>query len=197
MAKNPHAVALGRKGGQATSSRKTEAARANGKKGGRPKLRKALAALALLIFVTGCGQPFAPTGAGDAFTYPDILRPAMNALDQDPWIHPLLGEPAGAYVRHNTAGIVMDASMPANIGATFDRDTHLIHWQPRNTPDTMSVQLLASTILHEARHGAGIRHSCDNGHDRTFEEGGAFAVQILYLNQQQVSADWLRPFIGC
>ena len=35
--KNPHAVAMGRKGGASTSDRKAHAARANGKKGGRPK----------------------------------------------------------------------------------------------------------------------------------------------------------------
>lgn len=39
--KNPHAVALGRKGGKAnkgrTSAAKAEAARINGAKGGRPK----------------------------------------------------------------------------------------------------------------------------------------------------------------
>lgn len=44
MAKNPHAVALGRKGGKAgkgvTSSAKAEAARLNGKLGGRPKKPK-------------------------------------------------------------------------------------------------------------------------------------------------------------
>jgi hypothetical protein len=34
--KNPHAVALGRKGGRATSPAKTAAARQNGTKGGRP-----------------------------------------------------------------------------------------------------------------------------------------------------------------
>lgn len=37
MAKNPHAVALGRKGGQVSSAAKADAARANGKKGGRPR----------------------------------------------------------------------------------------------------------------------------------------------------------------
>ena len=37
MAKNPHAVALGKKGGRTISERKADAARANGKKGGRPK----------------------------------------------------------------------------------------------------------------------------------------------------------------
>lgn len=35
--KNPHAVALGRKGGQQTSAAKRRAAKENGKKGGRPK----------------------------------------------------------------------------------------------------------------------------------------------------------------
>lgn len=35
--KNPAAVALGRKGGKVTSDAKAEAARANGKKGGRPR----------------------------------------------------------------------------------------------------------------------------------------------------------------
>ena len=34
---NPHAVALGRTGGSATSPAKAHAARENGKKGGRPK----------------------------------------------------------------------------------------------------------------------------------------------------------------
>jgi hypothetical protein len=37
MKKNPHAVALGRKGGQAKSKAKALAARENGKKGGRPR----------------------------------------------------------------------------------------------------------------------------------------------------------------
>jgi hypothetical protein len=35
--KNPHAVALGRKGGKVSSPAKTKAVRENGKKGGRPK----------------------------------------------------------------------------------------------------------------------------------------------------------------
>jgi hypothetical protein len=37
MKKNKHAVALGRLGGKAKTEKKTDAARANGKKGGRPK----------------------------------------------------------------------------------------------------------------------------------------------------------------
>jgi hypothetical protein len=35
--KNPHAVALGRRGGQVKSDAKAEAAKRNGRKGGRPK----------------------------------------------------------------------------------------------------------------------------------------------------------------
>jgi hypothetical protein len=37
MAKNKHAVALGRKGGRVTSDAKKAAAQQNGKKGGRPR----------------------------------------------------------------------------------------------------------------------------------------------------------------
>jgi len=37
MKKNPHAVALGRRGGRVTSEAKAIAARKNGSKGGRPK----------------------------------------------------------------------------------------------------------------------------------------------------------------
>jgi hypothetical protein len=36
-AKNPHAVALGRRGGAVTSAAKADAARRNGAKGGRPR----------------------------------------------------------------------------------------------------------------------------------------------------------------
>lgn len=39
MNKNPHAVALGRKGGKVKSKAKTEAVRKNGKLGGRPRKR--------------------------------------------------------------------------------------------------------------------------------------------------------------
>ena len=39
--KNPHAVALGRKGGQARSPAKTAAVRENAKKGGRPPKKQA------------------------------------------------------------------------------------------------------------------------------------------------------------
>ena len=35
--KNPHAVALGKRGGLARSAKKAAAVRLNGKKGGRPK----------------------------------------------------------------------------------------------------------------------------------------------------------------
>jgi len=36
MKKNPHAVAMGKKGGKSTSEAKKKAAQENGKKGGRP-----------------------------------------------------------------------------------------------------------------------------------------------------------------
>jgi hypothetical protein len=37
MSKNPHAVALGKLGGKAKTDAKVEAARLNGRKGGRPR----------------------------------------------------------------------------------------------------------------------------------------------------------------
>ena len=37
LRKNPHAVALGRRGGRVKSAAKIAAARNNGKKGGRPR----------------------------------------------------------------------------------------------------------------------------------------------------------------
>lgn len=40
MQKNPHAVELGRLGGKRSTQAKKEAARANGKKGGRPRNKK-------------------------------------------------------------------------------------------------------------------------------------------------------------
>lgn len=67
MPKNPHAVALGQKGGSAKTPAKAEAARANGKKGGRPKLQpkacamKYLIILAVLCSACGSSSPTAPT----------------------------------------------------------------------------------------------------------------------------------------
>lgn len=62
--KNPHAVALGRRGGQVggkvKSAAKAAAARLNGKKGGRPKK---LAVVALLALLSACSKdsPVGPT----------------------------------------------------------------------------------------------------------------------------------------
>lgn len=38
--KNPNAVALGKLGGSVSSEKKTQASRANGRKGGRPRTRR-------------------------------------------------------------------------------------------------------------------------------------------------------------
>jgi general stress protein YciG len=68
--KNPHAVALGRKGGRAnkgrTSEAKAAAARENGKKGGRPKTN------------------YDPPGIESAavFPLPSELRQPMTGIDR-------------------------------------------------------------------------------------------------------------------
>lgn len=165
-----------------------------------------LGVLVVALLASACGQsPFTPSGVkpGTAFVVPAVLQPVMEALDAETWIHPLIGEPMGAWVRRNLAGIVMDETLPASVGGRFDRTTHLLHWQPRDTPATLTITSLVGMLLHEARHGQGYLHSCGSAalsHDRTMDEGGAFAVQILYLEQQQFrdEADRLRQnYIGC
>jgi hypothetical protein len=61
--KNPHAVALGRKGGKVTSKAKAQAARENGKKGGAPKKVAAAVAILFALVTAACSgsNPSAPT----------------------------------------------------------------------------------------------------------------------------------------
>lgn len=67
--KNVHAVALGRKGGKVLSAAKTLASRANGKKGGRPRLAPVLILAALLL--TGCTTVLLPSARTDG---PEVGR---------------------------------------------------------------------------------------------------------------------------
>jgi hypothetical protein len=56
-------------------------------------------------------------------------------------------------------------------------------------------------LLHEARHAEGYRHTCPNeANDRTLEEGGANAVELLWLEhvgQHDAAAILQRSRIGC
>jgi hypothetical protein len=49
MNKNPHAVALGRLGGQQTSEAKKRSSAENGKKGGRPRKARKVAAASIKV----------------------------------------------------------------------------------------------------------------------------------------------------
>lgn len=159
--------------------------------------------LLVALLTAGCaGSPLAPGGA--EFSYPSELQPVIDALDRDDWPHPLLGEPSGSYVRRHVSGIVIDPSLADdNLRARYNHGSRMVQWSPRylGSGSAIGHQILAGLLLHEARHGAGHEHSCpDRRRDRTITEGGAVAVEVLWLEHHGLtdSADILRrEFIGC
>lgn len=154
--------------------------------------------LALLLFAYGCSNALAPSEQG-RFAFPPELAPVIDHIDADPWIHPLIGKPAGVWMRQHLRGIRMDPSRVG--GAVYEYKTGWVLWTPTDLPGTIEIDILASIVLHEARHGAGWRHTCrDTRGDRTMEEGGAQALQILWLerNGPHHWATYLRETrIGC
>jgi hypothetical protein len=82
--KNPHAVALGRKGGQATTAKKIAAAKLNGSKGGRRKAAAlAIVVLAAIVFA-GCDgaklNPVAPSATITASNLTLAVQPSALLL---------------------------------------------------------------------------------------------------------------------
>jgi hypothetical protein len=75
--KNPHAAALGRLGGKATSEAKTRAARKNGAKGGRPRKKK-LAEFSSAVIPHSPSAP--PLHKRDAFR--KAIKAISKAMEQ-------------------------------------------------------------------------------------------------------------------
>ncbi len=148
------------------------------------------------ILYAGCANPLAPSAE---FTYPRELQPVMALLDADPWIHPLIGEPTGRWVRRHVRAIEMSDRVAPH-GALAHFESGRVLWNPAVTPNTQIVETMVSMLIHEARHLQGFRHTCANNNDRTIEEAGAYAVQILWLEHYGWlgQANDLRYYkIGC
>src|SRR5688572_5578314 len=165
--------------------------------------RASVVVLALSIAAcSGKGNPGAPTPA-EQLRFPPALAPVIRTLDNDSWVHPLLGTSMGAYLRQHVKEIRFDQTLrPPTLAYAYPTGT--IGWQSYDvlpTYDTPDVALSAAYVLHEARHTHGYLHTCGDGlKDRTFKEGGAWAVHVLYLEHAgfQAEADWVRKtFIGC
>jgi hypothetical protein len=148
--------------------------------------------------------PLAPDSLPAEFVVPTALGPALALLDSDPRPVPLLGLPAGAWVRNRVRGIVIDHDLPAAVRARCCEEDRMIHWSTGWLPDPQNVddvRFAAAIIMHEARHAEGYRHTCpDARRDRTVEEGGAWAVHAAWLQHAGDTATAgmiLAADIGC
>lgn len=158
----------------------------------------------LALLLSACtSSPIGPS-AQSTFSYPPELAPVIELIDADPWIHPLIGEPSGQWARRYVRRIELDPALVSeSLRAKYDHGSGVIYWSPQYTPtNSMSAQILAGLLLHEARHGQGYRHSCPNkaGADRTVEEGGAVAVELAWLEHHALhesAAHLRRSAIGC
>jgi hypothetical protein len=151
-------------------------------------LRKIVLAVAVLT-VAGCGagaaSPTAPGSVDAGFVVPDILAPSLALIDADDRPVEFLNEAGGPWIRRTVRGVVLDANMPAGVRAQCCGSDRLIHWSTGWLPNPSSphdVRVAAAILVHEARHAQGYRHTCpDQRRDRTFDEGGAWAVHAAWL----------------
>lgn len=142
------------------------------------------------LFLVGCGSlsPTAPAAVPvQEMRYPAAFAPVMAALDAETWIHPLIGEPMGTWVRRHTQEITFDSTIaPGFIAWAYPNRT--IGWNTAYVEfPAKDIELSVAYLLHEVRHNQGFAHTCGN-FDRTMQEGGAFAVQILYLEHKGFTA---------
>jgi hypothetical protein len=150
----------------------------------------------LASFLAGCGSSSSsPLEPGDSsaaglgstpLVVPDVLVKSIELIDNDTGIVPQIGEPTGIWLRKAIRGIVIDPGLPREVRAQCCGKGRVIHWSTGWLPDPSNpddVRIAAAIIVHEARHAEGYPHTCPDGRrDRSFEEGGAWAVQ----------AEWLR-----
>jgi hypothetical protein len=155
-------------------------------------------ALSIVVLCAGCSNPIGPTAAA-APQYPDEIRAVVEFLDTDTWRHPLLrGQRLGDYVRQHVTRIVVNPAMPDKWSAVMWPGHPILWWNPDLTAANVGMDKVASALLHEARHFDGYTHTCGEK-DCTLEEGGAYAVQIAYLehrNQQGYANELRQQKIG-
>lgn len=159
--------------------------------------------------VSACsvGQTASPTEPGTIQTplvVPDALAPSVALIDADTRVVPFLDEAAGTWFRRHVRGIRLDPSLPTNVRAQCCGPDRLIRWSTSWLPDpgdSRDAQVAAAILIHEARHAQGYLHSCaDQRRDRTFGEGGAWALQSAWLRHRGdvATADLIVNFdIGC
>jgi len=152
-------------------------------------------------FMAGCSNPISPTVDTSKERFPGELQSVVNFLREDSWRHPLLGGMSLAeYVEKHVAQAVYDPAVAkAGFGAYVLPGDPVLRWSPQHNIANTGMEGIAGSLLHEARHFDGFpTHEC--GHrDCSMAEGGAYAVQILYLEHRglmDVAAGLRRDAIG-
>lgn len=166
----------------------------------------AIAATALTLSACDARDksPIAPSWKFADTSVPHVLRPSLALIDLDERPLPFVGEPPGNWFRRTVRGVQIDHSLPANVRAQCCGSDLVIRWSPGWMPDPANpddVRVAAAILIHEARHAEGYRHTCpDQRRDRTFDEGGAWAVQASWLRHMgdDRTADSIASLdIGC
>jgi hypothetical protein len=148
--------------------------------------------------------PAAPAGGGPHFSIPAALEASIALIDSDLRPVPIINESAGAWLRRQIKGVVLDSALPSGVRAQCCGADRIVHWSTEWMPDPASshdVRVAAAILIHEARHAEGYRHSCpDQRRDRTFDEGGPWAVHATWLRHagDERTADSITVWdIGC
>jgi hypothetical protein len=161
-------------------------------------------AFALVAACSGVSNPAGPGDVPASFSVPDFLIPSLELIDSDPRAVPMLDEPAGPWLRRVARGVIVDTTLPSHVRAQCCRSDRLIRWSTGWIPDVNNprdVRIAAAILIHEGRHGEGFLHTCpDQQRDRTFDEGGAWALHATWLRHggDVATADSIaRSDIGC